>query len=178
MNTITLKNRVGNPDSHLYNLAMQKIRECFALFNQITGKNLQIPDSDALVFFNQSRVGGYVCPARYGNRVFLNWPLFKANTESYLNQTIPHEVAHIFQRSISSTERSHGPIWQGLMRKIGLRPDRCHNYDTTVSARYETYTYICKCQKHKVSKIIHNKMLKGQKRTCRACKDTVIYIGS
>lgn len=177
MNTVALKNKVRNFDTELFNLAMQRILECFALFNQITGKNLRPADSEPLVFFDSSRTGGYVWPNRFGNRVFLNWTLFKENTEDYLRQTIPHEVAHIFQRNISSSERSHGPIWQGLMRKAGLRPDRCHTYDTTRSSRYEVFTYICKCQKHRVSKVIHNKMRRGQIRKCKNCRSEVVFLG-
>lgn len=175
--TITIKNKVLPDDANLVALAMERIQECFHLLNEATGKNLTPSQNEPLVFFNKSRTGGYVWPSRYGNRVFLNWNLFKENTEDYLRQTIPHEVAHIFQRAISNTDRSHGPIWKSLMRKIGLQPQRCHNYDTTTAARYEMFTYICNCQKHRVSKVIHNKMLKGQTRTCRRCKSKVVYIG-
>ena len=156
---------------------MDKIEESIERLSQVTGKSLQLAPVEPLVFFNQSRTGGYVWPRRYGNRVFLNWPLFKANTEDYLLRTIPHEVAHLFQSLVAPKERAHGPVWQSLMRKIGLQPIRCHSYDTTISARYETYTYICTCQKHRVSKIIHNKMLKGQKRRCRSCKSYITFLG-
>jgi SprT protein len=91
--------------------------------------------------------------------------------------TIPHEVAHIFQRAVSPYERSHGPIWQSLMRKIGLQPIRCHSYDTTVSARYESFTYICTCRKHHISKIVHNKILKGKQYKCKSCKSYITLLG-
>lgn len=173
---INLKNRVEPTDSSLVQIALDKIEECFELFNKVTGKNLVLAPVDPLVFFNQSRTGGYVWPNRYGHRVFLNWVLFKENTEDYLRQTIPHEVAHIFQRAIAPNERSHGPVWQSLMRKVGLQPRRCHNYDVSTSARYEMFTYICTCQKHQVSKVIHNKILKGQKRYCKNCKSGIVFL--
>jgi SprT protein len=174
---ITIKNKVTPNDSHLVALAMEKIEESFDLLNRVTGKQLTLASNEPLVFFNQSRTGGYVWPNRYGNRVFLNWPLFKANTEDYLNQTIPHEVAHLFQRVLAPNERSHGPIWQRLMRKIGLQPRRCHSYDTTISARYESFTYICTCTKHRISKIVHNKILKGKQYKCKSCKSDITFLG-
>jgi SprT protein len=175
--SIILKNKVTPHDSNLVAFAMNKIEESVDRLNQATGIDLRLATNEPLVFFNQSRTAGYVWPSRYSNRIFLNWPLFQANTEDFCNRTIPHEVAHLFQNFLKPTDSKHGPVWKSLMRKIGLEPTRCHSYDTTICARDESFTYICTCRKHRISKIIHNKMIKGQQRRCKHCRTYVTYLG-
>ena len=152
--------------------AVESIRFWFDKFNGITGLNLSMENDEPVVFFQSSRVGGYVWPRKYNNRVFLNAPLFIANVEEYLNDTIPHEVAHIFQLAINPPSADHGPERKRLMRLASKDPTRCHRYDITVAVK--TYRYICSCKKWNVSKILHNKMQRGQRRICNSCRKNLI----
>jgi len=99
---------------------------------------------------------------------------FLANKEKYHNETIPHEVAHLFQNVLYPKDSTHGIGWQKLMRLVGLSPKRCHNYDITVAV--VTFKYICACRKHEVSKVIHNKMVRGQRRICCKCRSTLVKL--
>lgn len=69
--------------------------------------------------------------AYYGQAlVKLNPILFHENTEDFIKNTIPHEIAHLLAVSIYGwSGRGHGPVWKDVMRKLGCNPARCHNYD-------------------------------------------------
>ncbi|MGZ8890306.1 MAG: SprT family zinc-dependent metalloprotease, partial [Nitrososphaeraceae archaeon] len=54
------------------------------------------------------------------------------HTEEYINQTIPHEVAHLGVYQVYHINKgmkvdAHGPEWKNMMIRIGARPDRCHS---------------------------------------------------
>jgi len=157
-----------------YYEALNSLKYWVDKFNAATGINLKLETEEPFVFFNKSRLGGYVWPHKYNNRVFLNGPLFLANKEKYHNETIPHEVAHLFQNVLYPKDSTHGIGWQKLMRLVGLSPKRCHNYDITVAV--VTFKYICACRKHEVSKVIHNKMVRGQRRICCKCRSTLVKL--
>jgi SprT protein len=177
MSYIALRNRKmvfkSDPD---YIAALNRIEECFSILNSKTGYNISLESSDPLVFFSGSRTGGYVHPSKYGNRVFLNWVLFKENPDEYFKVVIPHEVAHLFQRKANAFDRSHGPTWQRMMNLIGLPAVRCHKMDTSrasTAGRRKSYEVKCKCKTHLVTANIFNKISMGQVRRCTVCKTQV-----
>lgn len=76
----------------------------------------------------------------------LNLILCYENEADFIEQTVGHEVAHLVQRvvfgltkkvegpkGVFTTKRvqSHGPEWREVMTKFGLKPRRCHTYDTS-----------------------------------------------
>lgn len=158
----------------------QRMNEVFIQLRGITGKMIFPEDIEPLVFFKESRTAGYVWRQKYGVRVFLNWPLLKANEQDFMVDTIPHEIAHLFQDILAPAERTHGPIWQKLMRRMGLNPERTHSCDTTEARRdKQLFTYVCACKKHYVSKIIHNKIQRyRQIRRCKLCHKSIAYLGA
>lgn len=92
------------------------------------------------------------------------------NWEEYLNQTIPHEVAHIVQYQIYPYCGGHGRAWKGIMRVFGKDPKRCHDYDLTnvTVRRQRRIRYECEpgCE-HMLTMTRHNKIQrKGDKYRC------------
>jgi SprT protein len=85
------------------------------------------------------------------------------NWEDYINNTVPHEVAHlidydVYRRDAELAARQsmfrgrrqkrsiHGPTWKSIMRILGCDPSRCHSYDTSGVARRKTrHNYHCTC---------------------------------
>jgi SprT protein len=180
--SVTLKNKVvtaklENPE--LFKRMEERVRECFQILNAKLNKSIRPEISEPLVMFKDSRTGGYVWPTKYGNRVFLNWTLVKENPNYYINDTIPHEVCHIFQRYLYPRSSSHGIEWKTLMRMMGLRPERCHKMDTSNARRDRglSFTYICNCQKHHLTKVKHNKFQSGLKYICKKCRKTLVFLG-
>ncbi len=55
------------------------------------------------------------------NRMRLNPVLLCENTEDFIKQTVPHEVAHLANRTVHGPHvRPHGPEWKSMMRALGL----------------------------------------------------------
>lgn len=63
--------------------------------------------------------------------------LFNAPHEGWVNRTLIHEMCHQEEfetfGTIDRTEKGHGPRWQALMRRAGLRPNR---FDTEGNETY------------------------------------------
>lgn len=77
----------------------------------------------------------------------------------------------------------HGSDWKSMMVFFGVDPDRCHDYDYDCSkVRTRTiqkwWVYTCKCQIHMVSTVIHNRIRKGQERSCCRCESDLVYDGA
>ena len=69
--------------------------------------------------------------------VYINLGLLLENVEDMIENTVPHEVAHLiaddldYRAGVYFTRKPHGWRWQNVMHTFGLDPTRCHNYDTT-----------------------------------------------
>lgn len=107
------------------------------------------------------------------NELNFNAPLMLDNWDEYLNQVIPHEVAHLVKGAVYGTERkgelmrSHGTYWKRIMRTFGIEPDRTHKMDTSSVATKSPkrkHMYQCECcgKELVMSSVRHNKMLRGR----------------
>lgn len=97
----------------------------------------------------------------------VNLKMAELNLKDYLEETIPHEVAHYLHQLLNPTSRDwHGWEWQDIMYRVfNLTPHRCHNYSIP-----GYHVYQCACgKKLEVSPTIHNKILKGQNRYTKCC---------
>ncbi len=112
----------------------------------------------------------------------VNYVLLKENTEHFIKQTLGHEYAHLitdnlYLSNLISKPTAHGREWKRVMRKLRLRPDRCHSYDTTNTGgkKQRRWKYYCGCPKpiHMISSTIHNRMKKGRIYRCNKCKITL-----
>lgn len=106
-----------------------------------------------------------------------NLALAFENQEDFLEQTVPHEVAHIITEMFFKGEdkqyRGHGDFWKFVMKRFGKPPTRCHSYDVEHHVRHvekDTFSYVCsRCgAPYNLSKVAHNRV---ENRTHRyACK--------
>lgn len=143
--------------------------------------NIEIP-FEGVQFFHKSSTAGYVIPAR-SNIVYLNYDFLKNNLGYFLQQTIPHEVAHLFARAIQAKKRQmegpHGKTWKWIMRHVyGLDPMRTHDLDLTQSpSSRKKVKYICNCKKHLLTEACHKKVQKGIKNyRCVECKSSLTFL--
>ena len=101
-----------------------------------------------------------------------NAGLMVDNWDEYMNQIIPHEVAHIIKTHIygygKGRNSAHGANWKRVMRAFGVEPDRCHNMDVSKVKQYKAplkkYIYVCQCGCDKeviLSAVRHNRMVRG-----------------
>jgi SprT protein len=95
-------------------------------------------------------------------------------TEDMINNTIPHEVAHVVVRQTWPSAKGHGKEWKLMMYYLGLEAERCHSYDTVAARQRQKaprpHVYYCNCDEpHRVTNILHRRMQQGRRYTCRKC---------
>lgn len=126
-----------------------KINECVTKIN--TKHNINMPTVHVRYDINSGRLGG---EARlYENTVRVNPVFLNAHTEEYINQTIPHEVAHLGVHQVYRVGRgqvvdAHGHQWKNMMVNVlGIPADRCHSMTVPEGVRVgkpkPKYNYTC-----------------------------------
>lgn len=66
----------------------------------------------------------------YSNTIKINLTHARINLDDCLNDTVPHEVAHLVQKIIRPTaKQAHGPEWKAICRYLGGSGKRCYTDD-------------------------------------------------
>ena len=101
--------------------------------------------------------------------------LYREEQASY-DETIGHEVAHIFADRFYNVRCKHDWRWQEVMRKIGLPPARCHQHTSAIKRpRKPRLPYICPCGKGYSIGPTHLKRIKlGKRYACTVCRRQII----
>lgn len=108
------------------------------------------------------------------NHVQLNAILYLENTQSFIEDTIPHEVAHLIAGQVFGMGiQAHGQEWKSVMRAFGVAPERTHSYDVSNSRTTATFDYVCRCKEHKLSSRRHANIQRGTSYRCKACGTTL-----
>jgi SprT protein len=161
---------------------IEAIENYVTLGNKLFATQMRMPNAD---FSLRGRVGGIYSSKTHS--IGVNMVLLAENTQDYLSQTIPHEVAHAFQRHIYGSVyygkrvMPHGNEWKRIMIKFGKDPKRCHSYDTQnaqVRRVSRDYEYVCNCGTHNVTALLHKRMqIENKKYRCRKCNTRLSYNG-
>ncbi|GAA4501827.1 SprT family zinc-dependent metalloprotease [Pseudaeromonas paramecii] len=123
-----------------------------------------------LLSFNQrGKAAGTARLSQWAIR--LNPVLLAAHPQVFLDEVIPHELAHLLVFARHGRTRPHGVQWQRLMREtFGLVPRVTHNLDVS-SLSGPSFAYRCACREHSLSLRRHNKVQRGQANyLCRDCR--------
>lgn len=121
----------------------------------------------------RGKAAGQVAWRQGETRIRYNLDMAERQPEAFIQQTIPHEVAHVVTRLLYPKARPHGPEWRSVMAYLGItEPQRCHSFHTanTPSKRQRRWPYRCACRDHQLSSTRHNRIQRGQSRyLCRHC---------
>lgn len=109
--------------------------------------------------------------ARYkGNIVTINELYMKDHEQQIVEQTLPHEICHLYQHKYFPTaKQAHGPEWKRLMMAVGCKPDTYHSMiipEQKANKRKKIrYIYTTECGKTaRLTKQQHEHVQIGYKR--------------
>lgn len=109
------------------------------------------------------------------NEIRFNRTLLLENSHTFIEQVVPHELAHLIVYQVFGRVKPHGKEWQFVMETLFQLPaDTCHQFDVS-TLQGKTFCYQCACQIHQLSIRRHNKIQRQRAvYHCRLCKQPLI----
>lgn len=107
----------------------------------------------------------------------LNAVLLIENGDSFINEVIPHELAHLLVYQVFGRKgiAPHGKEWKWMMEHVlDVPAKRTHRFEVT-SVKSRTFTYHCACSTtHELTIRRHNKIVRGENQyLCRKCGEVL-----
>lgn len=105
------------------------------------------------------------------NEIRFNPTLLAENGAAFIQQVVPHELAHILVYQQFGLVQPHGKEWKMMMEQVlGVPAETYHCFDTT-NVQGKTFEYVCDCQTHQLSTRRHNAIVRdGRSYICKKCK--------
>lgn len=92
----------------------------------------------------------------------LNPVLLQENQQAFVDEVVPHELAHLLVWKVFGRVAPHGKEWKWMMETVlGVPARRTHKFETT-SVRSATFAYRCQCQQHNLTVRRHNRVVRGE----------------
>ncbi len=109
------------------------------------------------------------------NQIRLNPVLFVQNEQAFIDDVVPHEVAHLLVFQRYGKVRPHGAEWQFMMEQVlGVPASTRHQFDVSAVSG-KTFEYRCGCDVHQLTVRRHNKVLRKQASyRCRQCGQVLV----
>lgn len=102
----------------------------------------------------------------------LNPVLLLENQQAFVNEVVPHELAHLLVWKQFGRVAPHGKEWKWMMESVlGVPAQRTHQFEIA-SVRSRTFPYFCRCQQHHLTVRRHNRVMRGESEyRCVHCGD-------
>lgn len=120
----------------MYAQFIAKTKEVMQKANEMYNLNI---DLEVKVDIRGSRIAGQAC-RKWGNYIVRLNPLFcQQHPADMMEDTIPHEVAHIVCFALKCCD-GHGKNWKRIAKSLGCSGERCHSLK--VEDPNKTYYYV------------------------------------
>ena len=149
---------------------MRSLREKLAQANLKLERNYPEPK---LVYQQRGTAAGTAWLQTYEIR--LNPVLLMENVDAFVNEVVPHELAHLLVWKYFGRVPPHGKEWKWMMESVlGVPARRTHQFELQ-SVQRKTFTYRCKCQEHQLTVRRHNRVIRGEATyRCVHCSEPLI----
>lgn len=148
----------------LQQAVMRSLRENLALANRTLEKNYAEP---ALLYQQRGTIAGTAWLQQWEIR--LNPVLLLENQQAFIDDVVPHELAHLLVWKEFGRVAPHGKEWKWMMETVlGVSARRTHQFNT--GSLQKTFAYTCPCRQHQLTVRRHNRVLRGETRyRCTHC---------
>lgn len=148
---------------YLHNQVLACLRQHLAQANKILQSEYTEPK---ITYRPKGSVAGSAFLTRW--EIQLNTTMLHENDKTFIEEVIPHELAHLIVFKKFGKVKPHGKEWQYIMTAIlGRTPKTTHNFSVHNN---NNYLYYCLCQEHYLSKVRHNKIQHNKTEyLCRKC---------
>ncbi|MCX8575030.1 MULTISPECIES: SprT family zinc-dependent metalloprotease [unclassified Gilliamella] len=147
---------------NLHNQVIACLRKYLAQANQLL--NMQFTEPK-IIYKPKGSVAGSAFLMRW--EIQLNSTMLADNGQVFIEEVVPHELAHLIVFKKFGNVKPHGKEWQYVMSNIlGKMPKTTHNFDV----KRDFFLYYCEYQEHQLTKIRHNKVQHNNiNYLCRKC---------
>ncbi|ABR74207.1 SprT family protein [Actinobacillus succinogenes] len=105
------------------------------------------------------------------NAIKFNRTLLLENPSEFVNQVVPHELAHLIVYQLFGRVKPHGKEWQAVMTNVFQLPAETYHQFDVKSVQGKTFAYRCGCRIHQLSVRRHNKIQRERAvYLCQYCK--------
>lgn len=149
---------------------MHCLRDNLAKANQALERQYPEPK---LVYQQRGTSAGTAWLQEYEIR--LNPVLLIENEQAFIDEVVPHELAHLLVWKHFGRKAPHGKEWKWMMESVlGVPARRTHQFELT-SVRTKTFPYHCRCQQHQLTVRRHNRVVRGEATyRCVHCGEPLI----
>nr|WP_142016086.1 SprT family zinc-dependent metalloprotease [Serratia fonticola] len=108
----------------------------------------------------------------------LNPILLLENQQPFIDEVVPHELAHLLVFRQFGRVPPHGREWRWMMESVlQVSASRTHQFETR-SVQSKTFPYRCACQQHQLTIRRHNRVMRGESEyRCRQCGEKLAFSG-
>lgn len=152
-------------DLRILKLQVQRqLKQSLALANQFFNKEFTIP---TISYALRGQKAGVAYLQQ--NEIRLNPVLLAENGAEFIQQVVPHELAHLLVYQQFGRVQPHGKEWKMMMEQVlGVPAEIYHQFSTANVAKQ--FPYECGCQTHLLSVRRHNAIQRNQRSyICRKC---------
>lgn len=154
----------------------RQICECLYRYSRLAERHFQrafpLP---RLVIHKKGAVAGTAHPQHY--TIKLNGQLLMEHHDAFIEEVVPHELAHLLVYTVYGRVRPHGKEWQTLMQSVfNLPAKRTHTF---INSALQTtrVPYQCACQIHYLSSVRHHRVCRQHAQYhCLQCKQKLTVV--